>query len=99
MARFYVGQKVRIKYSNGWPEISGETGTILSTCPNRGIDGDSEWIVFVDVWGSELAPRRSNRGAVRFAPNSQQLDPATDSYEKSSWDDCAWKPEHLREVS
>ena len=28
MSRFYVGQRVRIKWSLGWPELAGQEGTI-----------------------------------------------------------------------
>lgn len=79
MAKFFVGQRVKIKYSYGWPELAGEQGVIVSKSKTAGIRGDSEWYVAPDSWGSYWAPGQSNLGAVKFAPNSDQLEPIVDS--------------------
>jgi hypothetical protein len=75
MAKFYVGQRVRILYSNGWPELAGQEGRIVSTARNSGIHGDSEWQVAPDAWGTDIAPRPSLSGGYAFGPNSSQLEP------------------------
>lgn len=99
MARFYVGQRVRIKYSLGWPELAGKEGTIVGKPEDGGIRGGSEWTVAPDVWGTYVAPQMSSKGGKIFGPNSDQLEPITDSYDLASWESMRdlWVPEHLRE--
>jgi hypothetical protein len=75
MAKFYVGQRVRILYSNGWPELAGQEGRIVSAATSRGIEGKSEWQVAPDAWGTDIAPRRSPNGGRSFGPHSSQLEP------------------------
>lgn len=57
MASFRVGQRVRILWSNGWPELAGQTGVIVREAYDGGVLGDSEWDVAPDCWGTHLAPR------------------------------------------
>ena len=101
MTTFRIGQRVRIKWSLGWPELAGETGTIVERSPNSGIRGGSEWNVAPDAWGTHVSPRRGLGGGAWFAPNSDQLEPLTDSYDLVSWESMRelWMPEHLREVA
>lgn len=75
MSKFFVGQRVRILYSDGWPELAGSEGVISSVCPNRGINGRSQWRVAPMQWGSHEAPYPSPLGARNFAPNEDQLEP------------------------
>ncbi len=75
MSKFFVGQRVRILRSNGWPEIAGSEGVIVSRCPDKGIHGDSQWWVAPDQWGSHVAPYLSICGAHNFGPNEDQLEP------------------------
>lgn len=98
MTTFFVGQRVRIKWSNGWPELAGQAGTITQPTKNSGLYGDSEWNVAPDVWGSHVAPRPSANGCTQFGPNSDQLEPLTDSNTLVSWESMRdlWVPEHLR---
>jgi hypothetical protein len=98
MTAFHVGQRVRIKWSKGWPELAGEPGVIVSKSDNGGIFGASEWIVAPDIWGTHVAPYPSRHGGDLFAPNSEQLEPLTDSNELVSWESVRdlWVPEHLR---
>ena len=101
MTVFRVGQRVRIKWSFGWPELAGETGTIVQRTRDAGIRGISEWNVAPDIWGTHIAPRAAPNGAEWFGPNSDQLEPLTDSYDLVSWESMRdlWMPEHLREVA
>ena len=71
----FFGARVRILYSMGWPELSGEVGRIIGRSNTKGVDGVSEWCVAPDIWGSHYAPRKGNNGATRFSPNSSQLEP------------------------
>lgn len=96
MAAFHVGQRVFIKWSTHFPELANQVGTIVSQSDSSGLDGTSEWDVAPDCWGSTKSPNKQFPGY--FAPNSSQLEPATNSYDKCSWDECVWKPEHLRET-
>lgn len=84
MATFYVGQRVRIKWSRGWPEIAGQEGRIVSISPDCGIDGTSEWLVAPNIWGTAYAPRLGSHGADRFAPNTAQLEPILPEGHKAS---------------
>lgn len=70
-----IGAKVRIVWSTGWPELSGEVGIIIGRSATKGVNGVSEWIVRPDIWGSPYAPRKGNNGATRFGPSSAQLEP------------------------
>ena len=101
MTTFRIGQRVRIKWSAGWPELAGEQGTIVCRASDAGVYGMSEWHVAPDVWGTHVAPHPSKDGAIFFGPNSQQLEPLTDSNTLVSWESMRdlWVPEHLREAA
>lgn len=71
----FVGAKVRILWSNGWPELEGDEGRIVSRSKNSGIRGDSEWWVAPNKWGTHIAPYASMSGGLIFAPNASQLEP------------------------
>lgn len=92
-ATFRVGQRVRIKWSHGYPELAGEEGVIKGRAvanigPMAGMKG---WSVAPDCWGSPLGPDGDY-----FTPLSDQLEPIVDSNTKIEWCDCIWQPEHLR---
>jgi hypothetical protein len=97
MAKLYVGCRVRIKWSTHFPELAGEVGTITDKASDGGLDGTSDWMVAPDCWGSPKSPTTRDGNIGFFAPNSDQLEPATDSYDKIEWSECIWAPEHLRE--
>ena len=100
MATFRVGQRVRIKYSNGWPELAGKTGRIVGKSSNKGILGDSEWEVAPDEWGSCIAPRPGVHWGEYFCPNSCQLEPILyDGNKTAEWGECLWMPGHMKEVT
>ena len=101
MTTFRIGQRVRIKWSDGWPELAGEQGTIVCRTSDGGIRGISEWNVAPDAWGTHVAPHPSKNGAALFGPNSEQLEPLSDSNELVSWESMRdlWVPEHLREAA
>jgi len=86
MARFFVGQRVRILWSGGWPELSGEEGRIVAVAQDGGLTGGSEWITAPDCWGTAWAPHPSHDGGTRFAPNSSQLEPITPPHVAGSWE-------------
>lgn len=104
MATFHKGQRVRIKWSEGWPELAGEVGTIIepSAYPDsHPTPGAWCWIVAPDCWGKAEAPTPSvinGYMAFVFGPREDQLEPATDANEKVEWENCLWIPEHLRET-
>lgn len=75
MSRFFVGQRVRIKWSLNWPEIAGDEGRILGVSPDRGVEGLSDWEVSVDRWRGAIAPSPGMNGATKFCPSSGQLEP------------------------
>jgi len=91
MSRFFIGQRVRIKWSKYWPYLAGEQGTIARRVDN----GDGDWVVAPDCWG-DTHPLDDDE---EFGPGEEQLEPATDGNMLVSWSDCAWRPEHLREGS
>jgi hypothetical protein len=96
MSRFYVGQRVRILWSNGWPELGGRAGVIVGRAFDRGLEGISEWRVAPDCWGTHEAPRVSSCGGLHFAPCSDQLAPAYDGNETVAWSECLWQPQPER---
>lgn len=84
MATFYVGQRVRILWSKGWPELAGQEGRIVGRAPHGLFDrflceSDArfcEWDVAPDAWGSPLSPDPDPDGHIGiFSPNSSQLEP------------------------
>lgn len=98
MATFRVGQRVRIKWSDGWPELAGEEGTVtavnmMSKRSNGEIvQGAVE--VAPDCWGSSNAPHPGRGGSAMFAPLPEQLEPIQPEGNKTiSWEDCCFTPE------
>lgn len=77
MSKFFVGQRVRILYSNCWPELAGSEGRIIGfEAPRAGIDDPhGEVGVAPDMWGSSLAPWPGLNGGSWFYPNTSQLEP------------------------
>lgn len=78
MAKFFVGQRVRIKFSKCWPELAGEEGRIIAIAPKGDAtvpDERSDWIVAPDVWATHFAPFPGIHAGHIFAPNSDQLEP------------------------
>lgn len=96
MSRFYVGQRVRcVSYPSGCgPETTkvriGDECVIAGTVthPNRGFH------LYEDRDVSVLHDAYKARGPM-MAP-SYCFEPITDCYDTTSWDECAWKPEHMR---
>ena len=100
MATFYVGQRVRIKWSTGWPELAGEQGVITSTTRDKSWAARADATVAPDRWGTPVAPREGVHGALRFGPSFDQLEPIQPEGHKTvEWNACLWQPEHLREVA
>lgn len=97
MARFYVGQRVRVRHDVGAPRCAGREATIIGPLSlGRGGDGNGYWGYPVDVDG---VGRLTTLG-VQMIALDWQIEPITDSNSVIAWSECAWKPEHLRsEVS
>lgn len=82
MAKFYVGQRVRIRWSNAWPYLAGKEGVVTGVVTDGGDQGDNEYCVAPDIWGSEQAPIPDSDGEWSwFSPNSQQLEPLIPPHE------------------
>lgn len=101
MKRLYVGCRVRILWSRGWPELAGQEGRIVpvpsSPSPFIRIDGGENfpWAVAPDSWGSAIAPYESRNGGGWFGPLPDQLEPIIDpGHQVISWADMAdlWTP-------
>lgn len=77
MSKFFVGQRVRILYSNNWPELAGGEGRIVRfLAPTAVDDSHGEVEVSPDAWGSSSAPHPGLNGdGGWFFPNASQLEP------------------------
>lgn len=86
MTIFRVGQRVRIKWSDGWPELAGMEATITGG-PER---CENEWL---GEWFGYPVDIRFD-----FWPKAEQLEPLSDSNTLVSWESMRdlWVPEHLR---
>lgn len=91
--QFRVGQRVRIRWSIGYPELAGEEGVIVGrdTSNSGPLAGFQGWAVAPDCWGSSTGPDGDC-----FTPINEQLEPIQDRNTKIGWRDCLWLPEHLR---
>jgi len=98
MATFYVGQRVRIKWSLNWPELAGCEGTVFGLAEiEEDDDVLCEYLVAPDCWGTHQSPYADDSV---FGPSSDQLEPIQPEGHKTvEWTECAWMPEHLREVA
>lgn len=100
MAKFYSGQRVRILWSNGWPELKGHEGTVVRTDvvslgPSAGEHG---YIVAPDCWGGERAPRLGNEGGALFCAMPEQLEPVLpDGQEHEAAEEHIKDEHHLME--
>ena len=96
MKRLFVGCRVRILWSLGWPELAGQEGRITAPAWDGGVTGRSQWIVAPDCWGSPIAPPTGNNGGNCFAPNSNSLEPIIpEGHQLVSWEAMKglWTPE------
>lgn len=90
MAKFFVGQ--RVKFCGVWagngPNPNGKEGVIIQG-PGKYIGRDTgrtyEWQV-------------NTTDGFELVANSSDLIPLTDANDKISWDECIWKPDHMKEV-
>src|SRR5690348_9741683 len=96
MARFYVGQRVRILWSDGWPDLAGQEGRIVArvaACANP----RCEWDVAPDAWGGTKAPRLGTHGGLYFSPHSSQLEPILPDGHRACDEDFKRDLDHLLE--
>jgi hypothetical protein len=94
MSGFFIGQRVRIRWSLTWPDLNGQTGRItakISDAQRRYLPAghSGQWEVAPDAWGGSASPD----GLGFFFPASEQLDPLTpEGMHPAEWADCAWQP-------
>lgn len=102
MSKFYVGQRVRIKWSESRPELNGTEGAIVGL-DTKATDGKTIWTgynVAPDLWGS----CRDKPGAAKFCPRPEQLEPLSPpKQELSSWEKFeelfGWSPSKSKEAA
>jgi hypothetical protein len=76
MKKLFVGCRVRILYSLGFPELAGQEGRIVGHTPGMTLQGNlADWAVAPDSWGSWWAPSWHEKAGNRFSPRSEQLEP------------------------
>lgn len=82
MAVFVIGQRVRIKWSNHWPELAGQEGTVQNSSfvgADEHVQGAGYYYwVAPDCWGTFKAPD----GGGLFAPRGEQLEPVQDDKQR-----------------
>lgn len=89
MSKFRVGQRVRIVGTEYHGPGNGPCGQEATIEQGPGAF-KGPWSGIVYTWIVMTVTGR------RIWANSEELEPATDSYDVVSWDTCVWKPEHLR---
>ncbi|MES1989236.1 MAG: hypothetical protein V4440_14625 [Pseudomonadota bacterium] len=84
--KFKVGQKVRIIGSEFRKELIGSVTTITGPCV--------EWTNnLIDLtWHGYSVDISSS-----FSPKEEHLEPFYDGEYKSSWSECAWKPNTVKQ--
>jgi hypothetical protein len=85
--KFRVGQKVRVIRAKNCPELLHQVFTIISPKERCYAPEFGEWD------GYELDVMVSGCG---ISAEEDDLEPVYDGDEKSSWSECAWKPEVLQ---
>lgn len=79
MKKLFVGCRVRILWSSGWPELAGQEGRIVGTSSDLDatnvIEDVCEWLTAPDSWGTPFAPKVGRGGGNVFCPASEQLEP------------------------
>lgn len=84
----YVGCRVRILWSENFPELNGTEGLIIAHDPPKQIydKNAGEWVVSADLWGSHISPKMDFEFGPhtgwqiihcmrQFCPHSEQLEP------------------------
>ena len=89
MSKFRVGQRVRVKYAE---TIHGKRH-VGKECVVTQVERLPSWTW--TAYGLDVSPIIHN-GEAWLGWADDQLEPATDCYDKTEWDQCVWKPEHLR---
>lgn len=85
MSKFRVGQRVRIVRCKNTPWANGLQATIVA---KASVLIATHWRVAID---GHPGPFYGG-----WETYEQNLEPATDCYDKTEWSECVWKPEHLR---
>lgn len=82
MAKFFVGQRVRLVVCG--PNHLGDTGTITALYPPTRLPFFSGFLVDCDVAWDDGYPNP--------AMATSRLEPIYDGNEKTSWSECLWQP-------
>lgn len=89
MAKFFVGQRVRVNYP---PSIShGEETTVRAV----GVPGKQDGHKYIGVEVSILNTVSRDGSFCIFEEHELDI-LSPEGAEPSTWDACLWKPEHLR---
>lgn len=90
MAKFFVGQRVKLVRATN-PQNNGMTGTIVrfEDTPLGTLAANGLTTIHCNCVVNYDADR------MHFE-HTDRLEPATDSYDVTTWDSCVWQPEHLR---
>lgn len=100
MSRLYVGCRVRILLSIGWPELAGQEGRIVCRAADSAWANPvpKDWVVRPDSWGSARAFCKQKGRMMEFAPSADQLEPIIpEGHQVISWEEMAglWTPEKV----
>lgn len=104
MPKFFVGQRVRILFSNNWPELAGQEGRVtrcnVSSALLGGGVAEGACNVAPDSWGGHYAPRPALNGiSIRFAPEAHQIEPILPEGHKAGEFSYEELLEHLETLS
>lgn len=95
---YKIGQRVRLTVAHRYPELRGLTARIVSELevPNYGRAAPYPPMEAVHGIEFESPPEWAKDGDWQAAP--WQLEPIVpEGWALSTWAECAWQPEHLRE--
>ena len=102
MPKFFVGQRVRVLYSHGWPNLNNQEGRVveLDMPITKGpATGEHGYYVAPDLWGTHKAHYLGLHGGNCFCPRSEQLEPILPEGQKAG--DFSYEEllDHLKEIS
>lgn len=94
MAVFKAGQRVRIRWSNGWPYLAGKTGVVVG--PGT-LTRTKEPCLRVnpDCWPGGVAPPGGHKPGGWFGakPEFGQIEPLVpEGMQPVEWENCLWQP-------
>ena len=107
MAKFYVGQRVRIVWagSDVSAHLVGKEATVTSPLCKRHHFAHGEWEGHYVLVDGEPANSTGSAtllaGHLEYCPRPSSLEPIVPEGSQSvvSWKECPWMPEHMRETA